>query len=133
MPIRTSIHAGCLFLVQRGIQGNSPRELPSDTDTRRRLCGILQDLGLDIADTASYRTSTTKSPAAFPGSQSYESCTSEPPWERGNPQALKKLLHCCPSVLASLDDGSLMMADDRTGGFLHPHALRYLIASLCQS
>ena len=45
-----SIHARAAYSWFSRIQGNSPRELPSDMDTRRRLCGILKDLGLDITD-----------------------------------------------------------------------------------
>ena len=121
-----SIHARAAYSWFSRIQGNSPRELPSDMDTRRRLCGILKDLGLDITDYSIIPDSDHKSPAAFLVHSPYEGCTFELPWEDES-MGTKKLLSLLPSVLASLDDGSLMMADD-LDCILHPHALRYLIA-----
>ena len=121
-----SMHAKAAYSWFSRIQGSSPRELPSDADTRRRLCGILQDLGLDIADYSIIPDSDHKSPAVILVHSPYEGCTYELPWEEES-MGTKKLLSLLPSVLASLDDGSLMMADD-LDCILHPHALRYLIA-----
>ena len=120
------MHAKAAYSWFSRIQGSSPRELPSDADTRRRLCGILQDLGLDIADYSIIPDSDHKSPAAFLVHSPYEGCTYELPWEEES-MGTKKLLSLLPSILTSLDDGSLMMADD-LDCILHPHALRYLIA-----
>ena len=121
-----SMHAKAAYSWFSRIQGSSPRELPSDAVTRRRLCGILQDLGLDIADYSIIPDSDHKSPAAFLVHSPYEGCTYELPWEEES-MGTKKLLSLLPSILTSLDDGSLMMADD-LDCILHPHALRYLIA-----
>ena len=90
-----SMHAKAAYSWFSRIQGSSPRELPSDADTRRRLCGILQDLGLDIADYSIIPDSDHKSPAAFLVHSPYEGCTYELPWEEESmgTKTLLSLLH----------------------------------------
>ena len=60
-------------------------------DTRRRLCGILKDLGLDITNYSIIPDSDHKSPAAFLVHSPYEGCTYELPWEEES-MALKTAL-----------------------------------------
>ena len=81
----TGLHArqSCLFLVQQNT-GQQSQRTASDAVTRRRLCGILQDLGLDIADYSIIPDSDHKSPAVILVHSPYEGCNSmELPWEEG--------------------------------------------------
>ena len=107
-----SIHAKAAYSWFSRIQGNSPRELPSDMDNRRRLCGILQDLGLDITDYSIIPTQTTNLLLQSLFTVLMKAAPLNCHGKRNHGH--KKLLSLLPSVLASLDDGSLMMADDPT-------------------
>ena len=119
-----SIHARAAYTWFKGIQGAAPRGLPTDSDRRLRLCRILQNIGLDITDYSVLSHTDHKSPAVLLTHQPDSSCSFELPLTEES-EGTRRLLSLLPSVLASLEEGSLMTADD-LDCILHPHGLRYL-------
>lgn len=120
-----SIHARAACSWFKQIQYTGSRNLPTDTDKRRKLCRILQDMGLDIVDYSVVSDHDHKSPAVLlthtlDGSYSYKLSLED------ESEGIRKLISLLPSVIASLDEGSLMLADD-LDGILHSHVLRYVV------
>lgn len=120
-----SPHVKAAYTWFNRLQGTSPCDLPIDQDRRRKLCRILQDIGLDIVDYSTVPDSYHKSPAVLLTHRPNSSCSFELPYEEES-AGTRKLLSLLPSVLASLENGTLMIADD-LDCILHPHTLRYLI------
>ena len=108
----------------RGIQGWDSRELPTDSEGRHRLCRIMQDIGLDITDYEVLSHSDHRSPAVILTHEPDSSCSFKLPLAEES-RGVRRLLSLLPSILASLEEGGLMTADD-LDCILHPHALRYL-------
>lgn len=96
--------------------------LPETEEKKERLCRLLKDMDIDILD---YSCSQDPSSLLLTHGQSGHSSFSLSYEEES--EGTKKLLWLLPSILKSLDQGGLLLADDLDQA-LHPHLLRYLIS-----
>lgn len=102
-----------------------PPFLPEDGEKKERLCRLLREMDLDILDYAfdgegglPHRSLilTHGQPGGLTFQVSYEEESA----------GTRKLLCLLPSILQSLDRGTLLMADD-LDQVLHPHLLRHIL------
>ena len=102
-----------------------PPELPLGLEARARICGRLQSMDIDIRDyRLSYSPATDEPQLLLSHGRGQEPTFSISFQEES--AGVKKLLGLIPSLIRSLEEGTLLMADD-LDSFLHPQLLRALV------